>query len=93
MSLYLLAGRFSQLTGLVVAILFGCMWVGSRVQLPVLSSMSQAFLNANGTPGDMLFASAIGTLIFVGMTIAFVFIGDVSNAAANGRDLRKSGWR
>jgi hypothetical protein len=93
MSLYLLAGRFSQLTGLVVAILFGGMWVGSRVPLPLLSSMSQAFLDANGTPGDMLFAGAIGFLIFVGSTIVFALIGDVRNSAANGRALRKSGWR
>lgn len=91
MNLYFLSGRFAQVTGLIVALLFGAMWVSTRTQLPLLTSMSQAFVDANGTPRDMLFFAGIGFFIFVVMTAVFAAIGDVGNLAKNQRELRKSG--
>lgn len=93
MSLYLLSGRFAQVTGLIVGLLFAAMWVGSQIQLPLLSAMSRAFIEANGTTRDMLAGAGVGFFIFVVGTAVFAAIGDASNLAKNQSDLRKSGWR
>lgn len=93
MSLHLLSGRFAQVAGLIVSLLFGAMWVGTQTHLPLVSSMSRAFVDANGTPRDMLFVAGVGLFIFVVGTAVFVATGDAGNLDKNLREARKSGWR